>query len=175
EARLNQLDAALADCEASLRLKPGPDDREPLALLCNNLAWTLVSGPTSSRSPARALDLARHAVELTPNRAIYHNTLGVALYRAGHYAEAVPVLERSLAAGKGETDAFDLFFLAMARHRLGATAAARADFDRAVRWIGDHPNLDARWLTELSTFHTEAASLFLEAGFPADPFAGEVR
>jgi tetratricopeptide (TPR) repeat protein len=153
KARLNRLEAALADCEASLRQKPDQAElRSRLALICNNLAWTLATGPATARNPARALDLARRAVELTPEQAIYHNTLGVALYRASRFAEAVPVLERSLAAGHGQADAFDLFFLALARHQLGRVAAARADFDRAVQWRRDHPNLPAQYLTELDAF-----------------------
>ena len=87
----------------------------------NNLAWSLATGPVALRDPEQALVLAQKAVALTPGTAIYLNTLGVALYRAGHYAEAITTLEKSLAASKGESDAFDLFFLAMARHRLGHT------------------------------------------------------
>ena len=50
---------------------------------------------------------------------MFLNTLGVVQYRAGRNAEAVTSLEASLAAGHGQSDAFDLFFLAMAHHRLG--------------------------------------------------------
>jgi tetratricopeptide (TPR) repeat protein len=187
EASLKRLDEAIADCEAALRQEPAPADQESLARLCNNLAWTLVSRPAPTADPARALNLARRAVELTPNRATYHNTLGVVLYRAGRYAEAVPVLERSLAAGNGQADAFDLFFLAMAHHQLGQMtqaqadfdrqmAQARADFDRAVCWRRDHLNLPhPHWAAELDAFQAEAQSL-LEGPppeLPADVFAPE--
>ncbi len=112
-----------------------------------------------ARSPA-ALALARKAVELSPDTAIYLNTLGVAEYRAGEFAGAIATLEKSLAAAKGKSDAFDLFFLAMARHRLGRIAAARADFDRAVGWRRDHPNLpDPGWNQDLDEFQAEARAL----------------
>jgi serine/threonine protein kinase/WD40 repeat protein/Tfp pilus assembly protein PilF len=175
EVRLNRLEEALGDCEAALRQKLDQADREPLALLCNNLAWTLSVGPSSTRDPARALDLARHAVELTPDRAIYLNTLGVAQYRAGRYTESVTTLERSLVAGKGETDAFDLFFLAMARYNLGQIARARADFDRATKWRREHPNLPAQWTAELDAFQAEARALLDSPPpeLPADVFVPE--
>jgi tetratricopeptide (TPR) repeat protein len=171
------LEAALADCEASLRLKPDQAElRSRLALACNNLAWTLATGHASTRDPQRALALARRAVELTSDRAIYINTLGVAQYRAGQLTEAVATLEKSLAAGNGGSDAFDLFFLAMARHQLGKIAQARADFDRAERWRRDHPNqMQPGWSDELDAFQTEARALLdgPPAELPADVFAPE--
>ena len=109
-----------------------------------------------------------------PGKASYLNTLGVALYHAGQYAEAVATLEKSLAAGKSESDAFDLFFLAMARYRLSEIARARADFDRAVKWRREHLNLtEPRWNEELDAFQAEARALLgsqpLE--LPPDVFA----
>ena len=80
-------------------------------------------------------------MDLAPGEAISLNTLGVVQYRAGQYAEAIATLERSLAAGRGQSDAFDLFFLAMAHHRLGHREEARTEFDRALRWLGDHKTL----------------------------------
>ena len=112
------------------------------------------------------MDLARRAVELAPDRATYLNTLGVALYRAGRHAEAVPVLERSLAVGKGQADAFDLFFLAMARQKLGQSARARADFDRALRWVREHPQQPPQWAKELAEFQAEAEAVL--AGPPGE-------
>jgi WD40 repeat protein/Tfp pilus assembly protein PilF len=174
KARLNRLDEAIADCEAALRLKLDPTDREPLARLFNNLSWTTAAHPGASRKPARAL--ARLAVELAPDQAIYLNTLGVIQYRAGQFAEAIATLKKSLAAGQGESDAFDLFFLAMARYKLGEIARARADFDRAVQWRRDHPNLaQPGWSQELDAFQAEAQALLNgPPELPADVFAPEL-
>ena len=119
----------------------------------NNLAWRLATGPVALRDPGQALALAKKAVALTPGTAIYLNTLGVALYRTGHYLEAIATLEKSLAASKGESDSFDLFFLAMARHALGQVAQARADFDGALRWRSKHPvPAQSVWSQELDLF-----------------------
>jgi hypothetical protein len=172
-AELGRLDEAIADCEAALRLKPDQADRDPLALLCNNLVWRLVSSPAPTRDAARALKLAQQAVKLAPYQAFYLNTFGVAQYRAGQFTEAIATLEKCLAAGKGETDAFDLFFLAMARYNLGQIAQARADFDRAVQWRREHPNLPAQWTAELDAFRAEVRALLDDtpAELPADVFA----
>jgi tetratricopeptide (TPR) repeat protein len=143
---------------------------------CNHLAWALVTAPGSTRDAQRALSLARRAVELAPTQGMYLNTLGVAQYRAGHYAEAITTLEKSLAAGKGAFDALDLFFLAMARYRLGEIARARADFARAAKWLHDHPNLTQPGLSEeLDTFQAEAKALLNgpPPDLPDDVFAPE--
>jgi WD40 repeat protein/Tfp pilus assembly protein PilF len=167
EASLDRLDAALADGEAVLRQEPDQADRERVAHLFNDLARRLAAGPVPIRNAARAVDLARRAVDLAPDRATCLNTLGVAFHRAGRHAEAVPVLERSLAAGKGQSDAFDLFFLAMARHKLGQTARARADFDRALQWVREHPQQHPQSAKELGAFQAEAEAVL--AGPPGEP------
>jgi tetratricopeptide (TPR) repeat protein len=174
---LKRYEPAITDLEAALALKPDqPSVRERLALGYNNRAWEFASGPGPRRDLDRALALARRAVELAPGQAIYLNTLGVAQYRAGRHGEAVSTLAKSLAAGNGGSDAFDLFFLAMARFKLGQVARARADFDRAVKWRSDHPNLiQPGWSDELDAFQTEARA-FLDgppAELPADVFAPE--
>jgi serine/threonine protein kinase/WD40 repeat protein/Tfp pilus assembly protein PilF len=174
---LNRLEDALADCEAALRHQPGPNDRERLASLCNNLAWALASRPAPARDPSRTLALAREAVKLVPDNAIYLNTLGVSQYRAGRYAEAVVTLEKSLATGKGGSDAYGLFFLAMAHHRLGHRKTARDCFDRAARWLSEQKNLSDQFTGELADFRAQAQALLdnLPPELPADVFAVEPR
>jgi hypothetical protein len=167
----------IADLETALARHPDQRQiRRMLAQYCNNYAWGLATAPESSRDPQRALSLARRAVELAPKAAIYLNTLGVAQYRAGQFSEAIATLEKSLAAGKGESDAFDLFFLAMARYRLGRVAEARADFDRARKWRRDHPNPgQPGWSEELDAFQAEARALLdgQPHELPAGVFAPE--
>jgi eukaryotic-like serine/threonine-protein kinase len=125
----------------------------------NNLAWRLATGPPPLRDPERAVSRARQAVALAPRSAVCLNTLGVALYRAGKHAEAVATLERSLAAGHGQSDAFDLFFLAMAHHRLGQAVQARDAFDRAVRWVREQKQLLDQSANELAGFRAEAQAV----------------
>jgi tetratricopeptide (TPR) repeat protein len=143
------------------------------AVVCNNRAWLLANAPVSERAPEAAVRLARLAVALVPEESICLNTLGVAQYRAGSDKEAVATLEKSLAAGKGRSDASDLFFLAMARHRLGQPARARADFDRAVSWCREHPQERPEQAQELKAFQAEAEAVL--AGpvgeLPVDVFA----
>ena len=140
----------------------------------NNLAWRLATSPlVALRNPEQALILARKAMEMAPGTATYLNTLGVAQYRVGRYGEAVATLEKSLAASKGQSDAHDLFFLAMARHQLGRIAAARADFEGALRWWTQHPNQPPDWAEELDRFRAEAEMVLSGSSFelPANVFA----
>jgi tetratricopeptide (TPR) repeat protein len=166
---LGERDQARADREKTVALLP----KDPMVL--NNRAWTLATGPVEERDPERAVTLARRAVELSPGQQMLLNTLGVALYRTGQYAQAVSVLEQSLAAEKGQFDAFDLFFLAMAHHRLGHVTPARDCFDRAVRWWGEHKDLPAPYVAELTSFRAEAEAVLGLARpideLPADVFA----
>lgn len=124
----------------------------------NNHAWRCATGPIAERDPDRAVALARRAVALAPGVQLTLNTLGVALYRAGQYAEAISVLEQSLAAGKGEFDAFDLLFLAMAHQQLGHHHKGRSYYDQAVRWLREQKGLADSYKNELATFRAEADS-----------------
>jgi tetratricopeptide (TPR) repeat protein len=152
--RLGRRDQALADLKRVAELPGVPGQAY------NNLAWRLATGPAALRDPQQALDFARKAVASSPETAIFLNTLGVAEYRAGHLAEAITTLEKSLAASKGTSDAFDLFFLAMARYRLGRIDEARADFDRALKSRRDHANpAQPGWSEELDAFEAEARDL----------------
>jgi WD40 repeat protein/tetratricopeptide (TPR) repeat protein len=166
---LGHSDQARADQEKAAALLP----KDPGVL--NNWAWIYATGPIEERDPERAVALARLAVAMAPGQQLSLNTLGVALCRAGDLLESISVLQRSLDAGKGELAAFDLFFLAMAHHRLGHAGQARACFDRAVRWWGERKNLPAQHVPELTSFRTEAEAVLALAGpsaeLPADVFA----
>jgi serine/threonine protein kinase/WD40 repeat protein len=130
----------------------------------NDLAWLLLTGPKELRDPEEGLQAARKAVELDKEQWVYHNTLGVALYRNSQFAEAIPFLEKSLKEGKGEADAFDLFFLAMCHHRLGDAAKAKDCREQAVRWFEERRGKlkSADWADELTAFQAEADAVLAE-------------
>jgi serine/threonine protein kinase/WD40 repeat protein/Tfp pilus assembly protein PilF len=149
---------ALAVLRQAVTIAPG------FALPHNNLAWLLLTGPKELRNPRQALTEARKAVELGPAWAMYLNTLGVALYYTGNFADAIPVLERSLRAQRGQADAFDLFFLAMCHHRLGEEDKAKDYLKRGKQWFEAHKaKLPARWVEEMSAFQAEAESVLAQS------------
>jgi serine/threonine protein kinase len=127
----------------------------------NNLAWLLATCPAPGlRDGRQALALARRAVALRPRDGYLSNTLGIACYRAGDLPAAIAALEQSMARYSGRPDeerseSFDTFFLAMARWRQGDKNAARAHYDRAVRWMEKYRPNDL----ELRRFRAEAAAL----------------
>jgi WD40 repeat protein len=129
----------------------------------NEDAWRLVTGPVDQRDPARALQLIHKAVKQKPAEALFLNTLGVAHYRNGQYKEAIGALEKSLAAGKGQLDAFDLYFLAMCHAKLGDAARAKDCYEKAVKWVEAQKNLPAGYVEELKAFRAEAAQAILTA------------
>jgi tetratricopeptide (TPR) repeat protein len=144
---------------ASLRVElihPEPA-ADPVAL--NNEAWRLVTGPEKSRDPAKALALIQAAIQRRPGDPLFLNTLGVVQYRNGQYREAAATLEKSLAASRGQYDAFNLFFLAMCHHQLGDAAKARDCYDRALRWRAEHKDLSPEHAEELKAFQAEAEAL----------------
>jgi eukaryotic-like serine/threonine-protein kinase len=171
---LKQYAPALDQLESAFRSDP-ESVRAILSLgtSANKRAWELATGPKPQRDPALAARLAEFAVALAPGEQGSLNTLGVALYRAGNLAEAITTLEKSLAAGKGQFAAFDLFFLAVAHHRLGHRPEARACYDRAVRWVADQKTLPAQHANELAAFRaeTEAVLASQPGDLPVEVFA----
>jgi tetratricopeptide (TPR) repeat protein len=151
--RLGHDEAARADRERAVVLV------KPSAQALNGVAWDLVTGAVYLRDPERAVSLARKAVALAPSQANFLNTLGIAVYRTGRYADAIATLEQSLAANGGKLAAFDLFFVAMARHRLGERVQARDSFDRAVRWWGEQQQLPEPYAEELAEIRAEAEAV----------------
>jgi tetratricopeptide (TPR) repeat protein len=134
------------------------------AWACNDLAWTLLTGPESLRDVKAALPLAEHTVRLDSNNPHFRNTLGVAYYRAGRYRDAVEVLRPNVEKQEDYALAHDLFFLAMTYHRLGERARARDHYDWGVRWVAMQRNLTPDLREELSAFRAEAEQLFRSPG-----------
>jgi hypothetical protein len=113
----------------------------------NELAWEVVRRPDApAESYRKAHRYAEEASRIMPDNSTVIDTLGVAQYRAGRFAEAIGTLTRSRelnARSQVESPVADLAFLAMAQHRLGRSAEARATLDqlrsqmRNPRWASN--------------------------------------
>jgi len=169
--RQGKREEAIAEYRTVLRLLPND------AYAHNILAWALATHLNPNRrQPAEALEHARKAVALAPKDGNFHNTLALAEYRAGHWAESRAASERAIELIKG-ADASNWFFLAMALWQQGENDRARTFFDKAVAWARKYAPKNA----ELIQFWREAAGLLGRPGpgtatpppaeLPADPFA----
>jgi serine/threonine protein kinase/WD40 repeat protein len=156
---LNDSAGALADLKELLALDPREVGslEHRLALFCNNVAWRHVAAP-QKELPSLVLALAQKATELGSNNVHYRNTLGVVFYRLSRYQEAVDCFEHNLEANQ-DYPAFDLYFLAMSRQRLGQPAEAKGCFDRANAWRQTQTDLSAAYTAELTAVRAEAAKL----------------
>ena len=85
----------------------------------------------------------------------------MALYRNGEWKAAIEALEKSI--GISGYSAFDGFFLAMAREKLGESVRARAEYDRALDWMKQVKSKD----DELRRSRAEAAELLQIINLPA--------
>jgi serine/threonine protein kinase/Flp pilus assembly protein TadD len=131
------------------------NNRVQFASISNELAWLRATcADASYRDPTEAVTSARKAVELAPERREFWNTLGVALYRAGDWPEAVTALSKSMSLRKGG-DPFDWFFLAMAHWQLGEKIEGRKWYDQAVSRMERKRTNDQ----ELIRFRAEAEEL----------------
>jgi serine/threonine-protein kinase len=156
-----KLDEAIAAFREAFRLKP--DD----AGWHNSLAWKLVVSPKRARRHYdEALIHARKAHELAPKDGQIVNTLALAEYRSGHWAESMAASERSMTLRNGGA-ASDWFFLAMAHWQQGEKGPARKWFDKAVAWTKEKDPKN----TELRGFWKEAAELLGRPG-PEPPGTG---
>jgi tetratricopeptide (TPR) repeat protein len=139
----------------------------------NHVAWACVLGPEATPDPAVPVRLAGIALEgvnsTDPN---ILNTLGIALYRASRYDEAIRRLEQAIRVRDGVGLPGDWAFLALAHHRLGHGDAARSWVDR----LREHqPSMapDQFWFElEVRLLRSEAEAVILyDPMFPGDPFA----
>jgi tetratricopeptide (TPR) repeat protein len=132
------------------------------AAVNNELAWFLATSPEIRlRDSARAVRLAKKAVDAEPESGSYKNTLGVAHYRNGDDKAAVAELEKTMSLRAGG-DSLDWFFLAMAQWRLGNRDKAQTWFDRAVQWMDKHKPQD----DELRRLRAEAETIVAKSPKP---------
>jgi TolA-binding protein len=99
----------------------------------NEAAWNVVKSRLESKAVyARALSQAKAVVRLLPNSGPALNTLGIAQYRDGRYADALTTLTQSAQrnATKQGPRPEDLAFLAMTQHQLGKKGDAKATLDQ---------------------------------------------
>jgi tetratricopeptide (TPR) repeat protein len=148
-----KLEEAIAEYRAALRIQPDH------ASARNNLGWLLAKKGEPTLA-AEALEDARKAVALDPKNGGWQNTLALAEYRAGHFAEAIAAAERSIELIRPGVDASNWFFLAMAHARRGEADRARGFFDWAVAWT----RKNAPKNPELLQFWREAAALLGRPG-----------
>jgi serine/threonine protein kinase/tetratricopeptide (TPR) repeat protein len=139
----------LAAFRAALALNPND------AYLKDRFSWFLATwADPALRDPAKAVALAKAAVEQDQQNDKYRFTLAVALYRAGDCKaslaalEAADKLSRAGATWKG-------FVRAMALWRLGNKLDARKHYDEAVALL----EKDASQAGDLVRLRTEAATL----------------
>jgi tetratricopeptide (TPR) repeat protein len=161
---LNDLARTNADLEQLAELDlPLPEELQATAALqCNNLAWEYATGPEKQRDLKKALPLAQKAVKLEADGGSHLNTLGVVYYRLAQYPQAIGTLERSLHEQQGQSDAFDLFFLAMCHAQQGSADKAKDCYSRAVAWVQQNSTLIGtrrQWGEELKAFQAEAEEL----------------
>jgi superkiller protein 3 len=144
-------DEAVAAYEHAIELAPQDDS------IVNNLAWVLVnSADAAGRDPAKAIEIAHRAIQLSPQKAEYWNTLGAAQYRAGDWRTAVATLKKSedLLPGRSTT-CVNALFLAMAYWQLNERDEARQWYEKAVEWMEKQQTGD----TQLHRIRAEAEEL----------------
>jgi hypothetical protein len=121
----------------------------------DQLARLLALCPVESfRDSARAVSLARRALELAPDFDGHRRTLGIAYGRLGNWMEAVRRL-KEIENPRTRGDVLENLFLAMALWQTGDKQGARRLLDQNDRWIDNHRPHDV----ELRRIRAEAANI----------------
>jgi tetratricopeptide (TPR) repeat protein len=97
------------------------------------LALFLADCPaTQFRDPARAVELAKRALQLAPQSGSIWFTLGMAQYRASQPQLAIESIQKSMQLTSGGNSRH-WFFLAMAQWQLGNKVEAKKWYDQAMK------------------------------------------
>ncbi len=125
------------------------------ALARAQLAGFLADCPNPQlRDLARAVELAKQAIERAPDAADLWSVLGVAYYRAGNGKASITALEKARDLRRGST-CYDLICLALAHGQLGNREEAGQSYDQAVGWMETNKPRDR----DLPRWRAEAAAL----------------
>ncbi len=122
----------------------------------NEVAWYFVLPKSANvEYGIYASTLAARAIALRPEEATFHNTLGLALFRAGKLDQARAALEKSLSINTAWAGA-DWYVLAMVCLSEGKTVEAADYLKKAMQWrIEKQPNSP-----DLKLLEAEAKELF---------------
>jgi uncharacterized protein with WD repeat len=147
-----------ADCKFALQVAHTHSESKN-AVQLNEAAWKVVKTRDAAKDAyTLALRQAEAAVNLAPKYGNMLNTLGVAQYRTGRYADALATLTKSEKrnATKESSLPAGLAFLAMTQHQLGKKDEAKATLDRLRRAMKQ-----PRWAqdAEFASFLREADEL----------------
>src|SRR5262249_21309539 len=117
-------------------------------------AWTCLLAPDAIPDVKRLPRMVETAFPDRPKSHDYLHVHGIALFRAGEYAQAVQRPEEAIKAhGRGGT-AYDLFFLAMGYQRLDRPDDARQALARALTWLEQgRQGKDREAALDLSLWH----------------------
>ena len=149
------------------------------------VAWACALQPDSGNAPEDIVKLARFGLTDDPDSFYSLNTLGAALYRAGHFQEAIDQIAisrraytqaASAAELRGDTDAAwlmpqqdgrpsDWLFLAMANHQLGNATEAKVWLGKAQTALASENIRDPRRMwsrIELELLMDEATRLLAD-------------
>jgi len=135
-------------------------NNEPDSMLAvNNLAWRLVNAPAELRDVNRAVLLLEKAIEIEPLDENTRNTLAIAYYRTGRFAEAAALLRVNLDVTTDAYIGFDLYFLSMCYWQLNEQEHSRETLEWAERMFRLKLPPDIKSLRELEAFQQEAREL----------------
>ncbi len=123
----------------------------------NASAWQTVLRPSGMFESLRALVLSMRAVAGSPESSKFVDTLGVAHYRCGLDRGAIKILKRHT-----EPTALDLYFLAMAYHRLEDFTRADESLAQGQRWEGSQGSISNVQRKKLATIRAEVQSMLAE-------------
>jgi len=139
------------------------------------VTWACVLGPAGTADPTVPIRLAEVAVQGATETAQTYDlaSLGVALYRAGRFDDAIRRFEQSIRLrGAVSDDEDDWAYLAMTHHRLRHRDEARRWLDRLRNRQPSADTTEFWYELEVGLLRSEAEAVIVyDPVFPADPFA----